>query len=454
MKRLLVTITIIMFTCFFFPPIMSFASETALNNDYVKIGLKYGSSSVQNCTLKSSAGFMLGIADDRRFEEGMPLPAYTKLIAANENGVITVRDEEGVMLSAELGSRGCIMPADYEEGGIIYYENTPYRGGIILLPNPDGTITVINYLSLEHYVYGVLNSEMGYTNPEEALKAQAVAARSFGELSMGKHSKEGFDICPSTCCQVYRGYSGEYTSIIRAVDETRGKMMYYNNTPITAYYYKNSGGYTQNIEDVWSSPMPYLRAVEDEYSPNYPWSASLSFEVIQTKLEAAGFQPGTVESVEINERNMTGAVSELKIKGSKAIIYLKKEKIRTILGSTIIKSLKFELKGSDSDENSSDVTISNGLFAAKPGQNTYIITGNGIIKEMENDSLHIFNGINTLKLDNIFSTQISTDGSANFSGYGYGHGVGMPQDSAIEMAKQGFIYDEILRYFYTDIEIR
>ncbi|MDD4565200.1 MAG: SpoIID/LytB domain-containing protein [Eubacteriales bacterium] len=433
-----------------------FSAEAASNDNYIKIGLKYGNNSVQSCTLSSEEGFQLGTAKNRGFEEGMPLPAYEKIIITNDKGAIVIKDEDGVLLSADIGSKGCIMPANDENEGIIYYEGTPYRGGIMLIPNSNGSIIVINYLMMEHYIYGVLNSEMGYTNPKEALKAQAVTARSYAELNLGKHSEAGFDLCPTTCCQVYRGYSGEYPSIIKAVDETRGEMIYHDGEPISAFYYKNSGGYTQNVEDVWSISRAYLRAVEDKYSPTYPWSVTLSYDTIQANLEAAGFNPGTVESVAINNRNMTGAVMELKITGSDETVYLKKDKIRSTLGPTVIKSLIFELTDSGPDGAASNWTISNGSSALKPDSGVFIISGNGVVKKMESNELHAYNGIESIRLGKDTATDIEAGRSqtVSFAGYGYGHGVGMAQDSAIEMAKQGFTYDEILEYFYTDIEIK
>lgn len=458
------TIIVIMLTLFLFF-LMSGMSEFPVeadsnnnhikadsNDNYIKIGLKYGNNSVQSCILSSKEGFQLGTAKNRGFEAGMPLPAYEKIIITNDRGAIVIKDKEGVLLSADIGSKGCIMPADFEEGGIIYYEDTPYRGGIILLPNSDGSIIVINYIMMEHYIYGVLNSEIGRTNPKEALKAQAVTARSFAELSLDKHSEAGFDLCPTTCCQVYCGYSGEYPSIIKAVDETKGEMIYHDGVPISAFYYKNSGGYTQNVEDVWSVSRSYLRSVEDKYSPRYPWSITLSYDTIQANLEAAGFRPGTIESVAIKDKNKTNAVMELEIIGSKETVYLKKDKIRSILGPTKIKSLMFELIDNGSIGEEQNWTITNGFSDLKPDSNIFIISGNGVVKKIESNKLHAYNGVEAIRVGK--DPAADRNQTVDFTGYGYGHGVGMAQDSAIEMAKQGFTYDEILRYFYTDIEIK
>lgn len=455
MKIIGKTIIIIMFTLLILPFALDFEAEAAEQDDYVKVGLKYGSSSVASCTIESEEGFLLGTASDRSFDEGMPLPAYTKITVTNENGSIVIRDENGVLLSPDLGSSGCIMPADYDDEGVLSIDGTKYRDGIMLLAKNNGTMTVINYLTLEHYVYGVLNSELGYTNPIEALKAQAVAARSFGELNIGKHSADGFDLCSSTHCQMFKGVSGEYPSIIEAVDETRGKMIRCNGEPVAAFYFKNSGGYTQNSEDVWSGSNPYLKSVKDEYCPSYPWNTSLSFDTIRTKLEAAGFQPGTVQSVSITARNGTGAVSELKIQGSGATVFLRKDNIRIVLGATLVKSTRFDLVDSQTT-GSSSWKISNGISSVKQDGDFYVINGSGSVKKLNSGEVYGSNGSATVMLGGGGSgtpVQTVTGGTAVFSGFGYGHGVGMPQDSAVEMAKQGFPYDAILNYYYNDIEI-
>ncbi len=453
MKSTIRTIIVIMLTILILPVALNFEAEAAVQSEYVKVGLKFGSNSAAACTLTSDEGFILGTAENRSFIEGMPLPAYNKLNIKNENGNIVIRDDNGTLLSADLGSSGCVMPADYNEDGIIYLDGVPYRGGIMLRGQSNGTMTVINFITLEHYIYGVLNSELNHTNPREALKAQAVAARSFGERNLGKHSADGFDFCTSTHCQVYKGYSGEYPATNKAVDETEGELMYYKGEPAAAFYYKNSGGYTQNSEDVWTESVPYLRSVKDEYSPSYPWKTSLSFDIIRTKLETAGFRPGVIESVSINGRNTTRAVSELKIKGSDATIYLKKEMIRNVLGATIIKSNLFELAGSYAEAGSDEWFLSNGSSVVGPGSKIYVINGSGAVKRLDRENAFLINNQGTVRQGNSAATETVTCGTVNFTGYGYGHGVGMPQDGAVEMAKQGFTYDEILKYYYTGIEI-
>lgn len=454
MKFFRLTIICIMFINLMLPPLSGFESYAAEQDNYVKVGLKYGSSSVSSCTLRSESGFILGTAENRSFTEGMPLPAYTTLVIANENGSIVIRDESGVLLSPDLGSMGCIMPAGYNDNGILYLEQTAYRGGIMLLAKSDGTMTLINYLPMEHYLYGVLNSELSYTNPIEALKAQAVAARSFGEQNLGKHSADGFDLCTGTHCQVYKGVSGEYPSTVQAIDETEGEMIYSNGSPVTAFYFKNSGGYTQNAEDVWANSQSYLKSIKDEYCPSYPWNVILTFDVIQSRLETAGYSPGTIRSVSVTSRTVNGSVYELLIEGSKSTVRLQKEKIRNVLGSTVIKSNRFHLGDSSAAANSGTWTISNGITKSNAESDVYVINGSGTLQKLDTTAAYACNGISSVAFGRTDAVETVMSGTVVFNGFGYGHGVGMPQDSAVEMAKQGFTYDEILEYFYTGIEIK
>lgn len=433
----------------------SWAGDSA--HSYIKVGLFYGNNAIEACTIRSEQGFILGSADESGFTEGMPLPAYTSIIVSVDHGAVIIKDENGTLLSAGLSSSSCLMPADYKNGGILYLGGTSYRGGLMFLEKGSPEMTIINYISVEHYVYGVLNAELHHTNPKEALKAQAVAARSFGYVCKGNHNSDGFDVCTTTHCQVYKGFSGEYAETNQAVDDTRGEMIYSKGKPVTAFYFKNSGGHTQNIEDVWYVSQPYLRAVRDEFSPSYPWTFSISFDTIRQKLEDSGYSPGNIESVAIKSRIPTGSVVDLEILGSNETINLKKEKIRNVLGATSVKSLMFQLEeGVESDSNyQTMIAVSNGSNTINLNSDVYIISGDNKISKQQTSNIYGSNGNTNVKLNTQMNfTEIVTSGIVTFHGYGYGHGIGMPQDSAIEMAKQGFTYDEILHKYYTNIEIR
>lgn len=307
MKRKNFTIILIMLT-------LIFASNTNPSwaadghEEYIKVCLKSGSTEDDSYSLISNEGFVLCSIQDGFLMEDMVLPDYTALEVVKMDDQIVLMDNEGNFVMEDLLESTVIMPLDYHNEGLITFENTPYRGGIIIIPNQNGSLSALNYITMEHYLYGVLNAEIHHTHPEEALKAQAVAARSFAKLNMGKHRAEGFDVCCTTHCQVYRGYTGEYEKTNKAVDDTFGEVIAYNGRPVAAYYFKNSGGHTQDVGDVWSYNEPYLIGIEDEHSPVYPWNVSLTYETIKSRLESGGYYPGNVESVTIKERNKNGHV--------------------------------------------------------------------------------------------------------------------------------------------------
>ena len=143
--------------------------------------------------------------------------------------------------------------------------NLPYRGAIELFIDDYGNLRVVNELSLEDYLKGVVPCEMSpQLFPElEALKAQAIAARTYALKNMGKFSAFGYDLCPTSACQVYKGYSAEDPFSNRTVAETRGIIITYQGDPIDALYTSTCGGHTEDGENIFiDQHLPYLKGVE------------------------------------------------------------------------------------------------------------------------------------------------------------------------------------------------
>jgi stage II sporulation protein D len=154
--------------------------------------------------------------------------------------------------------------SDNEQTAPVRFNDRPYRGRIEVFTNLRGTLTVVNELGLEDYVRGVVANELspgGYP-AIEALKAQAVAARTYAVKNRGQFMAQGFDVLPSTRSQVYRGLSSEQSLSSKAVDETRGLIATYNGEPINALYTSTCGGRTENSENIFNEAIPYLRARE------------------------------------------------------------------------------------------------------------------------------------------------------------------------------------------------
>jgi stage II sporulation protein D len=154
--------------------------------------------------------------------------------------------------------------SDSETLAPVRYNDRPYRGRIDVFANARGTLTVVNELSLEDYVRGVVANELspgGYP-AIEALKAQAVAARTYALRNRGQFASQGFDILPTTRSQVYRGLASENPLATRAVDETRGVVASFNGDPINALYTSTCGGRTEHSENIFNDAVPYLRGHE------------------------------------------------------------------------------------------------------------------------------------------------------------------------------------------------
>jgi stage II sporulation protein D len=151
-----------------------------------------------------------------------------------------------------------------ETNAPVRFNDKPYRGRLEVFSNPRGTLTVVNVLNLEDYVRGVVPNELspgGYP-AIEALKAQAVAARTYAVRNMNQFAADGFDLLPTTRSQVYGGLSTEHPLSTRAVDETRGLVATYKNEPINALYTSTCGGRTEDVENIFNEATPYLRGRE------------------------------------------------------------------------------------------------------------------------------------------------------------------------------------------------
>jgi stage II sporulation protein D len=460
-KRIKLIAALLVLLCFGMAAV-SGASEEEI---YLKVGLYYGGSGLPSSTLQSDDGFILFQEEGGSLIQIKSLAAYKTLELSIQSGDIILRDAQGTLISKELAAGSVLMSAaEDEEDKIISIDGSEYRDGVIALPNTGSTITIINYVTLEHYLRGVLNAEMSYAYPMEALKAQAVCARSYAIDNLGKHSKYGFDLCSGTCCQVYKGVSAEHEETDGACSSTSGLVMMYEGKVVPGYYSANSGGYTQNSEDVWSAALGYLRAVKDDFAPLYPWSTSITFDTIKSRLETAGYSPGPIQSVAVAERNETGSVSELIVTGSNQTVSLKKEAIRIALGSSVLKSLRFSM---GAGENPEIITLYDGgglsVQSAQGIKNVndaiHAISSDGQVEEIPISELVLLDGFSQTggffagETETKFTEETVDSGTVFFNGIGYGHGVGMSQTSARAMAVQGWEYRDILDYFYTDITI-
>ena len=156
------------------------------------------------------------------------------------------------------------------EGQWLNLNGTPYRGELRIAKSDRGDMDVINVLDVEAYLYGVVPKEMSPQWYLEALKAQAIAARTYALYQKEKSKDKNYDVNATTASQVYGGAGVEAPMSNQAVDETEGKVLLYDGELALTYFHANSGGMTEEARRVWSVDVPYLKAVRDDYSAKGP----------------------------------------------------------------------------------------------------------------------------------------------------------------------------------------
>ena len=150
-----------------------------------------------------------------------------------------------------------------------------YRGQMKLIPSAWGSgVTVVNAVPMELYLQSVVPAEAVPSWKADALKAQAVAARTYAMYHKNGYRSSGYDVTDDTRSQVYSGISSETEATSRAVRETAGEIVTYGGKPIDALFHSSGGGYTENSENVWGSVIPYLRGVKESYVGN-PWTKTI-----------------------------------------------------------------------------------------------------------------------------------------------------------------------------------
>jgi SpoIID/LytB domain protein len=308
-------------------------------------------------------------------------------------------------------------------------QDRSYRGEMEISANTRG-VNIVNKVNLEEYLYSVVPSEMPSNWPFEALKAQAVAARSEALAKLGRHKDEGFDFCSEVHCQVYGGVENETEVANQAVEQTRGIIMSYNGKPVDGVYSSSCGGHTQDNIFGEAKVVQYLKGIPDmvddkginfplsplelEYwfkepvkgilcdIPEYSKSTNFRWVRIYTADEMKEMVSkqatlGDINKIIVVRRQKSGHISAIKIIGTKSSCVIEKElNIRKALGNLRSSMFKIEIKyGADK----------------KPRQ--FI-----------------------------------------FYGGGWGHGIGMCQAGACGLAQRGKNYKEILKHYFSGVELK
>lgn len=382
---------------------------------------------------------------------------------------VTNTKTDKIIFEYQTGSKFGVMP----KGEITWTKGYRYYGGFEYYRQYGGDITVINVVSMQDYVKGVIPYEMSSSWHIEALKAQALCARSYGFNNMNKHSKYGFDLCNDVDCQVYRGTSQANTNTDLAVDSTNGQYISYNGAIATAFFHSSDGGATENSENVWVTAIPYLIGVIDPYekpgeSSMGVWSTTITNQQIASILSSKGYSISGVSDMYVSKYTDLGNVYTLTVKDTSGKLYnFNKESARTILSSSAngisINSTRYRINATmptieTVSAGSSSVYINDQSVSSST---SYWILGND-----GSSNVTSLNGMNVLTSSGIdvieqaqeyklgTSTPISTNsGTYVINGRGWGHNVGMSQYGAKAMAEMGFKAEEIVTFYFTNTNV-
>ena len=386
-----------------------------------------------------------------------------------------------------------------------WFAGFKYRGGFTYQRLSGGNLTVVNVLSLEDYVKGVVCYEMGRDWPLEALKAQAICARTYVLRRLGYHSSMGFDVCNSDWCQVYQGVGsnrenfGPSETSDRAVEETAGQVLWYQNTLAETYYSSSHGGASESAYYIWGTDMekyPYLCGVEDPYesyvadrNTNSSWTVSYTSSELTKRLQSYGLGTNTtVDHLELTYSEL-GNVIQVKVYyangQSNTVTQRTKNTIRSVFG---LNSIRFTVNGQTVKEGSgsSNVGSFGDSFGGTSSGKDYTVNGTGSVEDL--DGLYVISGTGTTsKIDgDVYvisgsgqvspaegnSSGSSGSGSAGsggsnqgggtvtvsgssytFDGSGWGHQVGMSQYGANAMARLGFTGEEIVEFYFPGTQV-
>jgi stage II sporulation protein D len=336
-----------------------------------------------------------------------------------------------------------------------WFKGYRYYGGFQYPRYDGGDLTVYNVVDLEDYVKGVLPYEMNNTWPLEALKAQAVCARSY-VLAAKRHS--GFDVCTTEDCQVYRGVSQSNATTDAAVEQTAGQYLTYNDQLCIAYFSSCDGGATENSENVWKDNVPYLRGVADPYEadvaanvPGYSWTVTYTADQITTRLRNKNYNVGQIVSMTVSKYTDAGNVYTVSMVDSNGVTwkFSKGDVIRSVLG---VSSIRFAINGGDSTD---DVYVNGGTSSISGGlQSSYAVGGDGIAGLLGQSKVYAITGTGDVAAVGEDSSGTATSGVFTIKGTGKGHNVGMSQWGAYSMAKyHNMTFDQILKFYFTGVAI-
>lgn len=364
-----------------------------------------------------------------------------------------------------------------------------YQGGFRYERVDGGDLTVVNIVDMEDYIKGVIPYEMANDWPLEALKVQAVCARSYGynNIKASRHKSSHFDVCTTDHCQVYHGvgtskesYQANKTTD-RAVDKTAGEYAWYNGSPIEAFYASSHGGASESAYYIWGTNMknyPYLCGVVDPYEATIAdknarssWTVRYTAQELTKRVQSYGYGVGTtVDRMDLTYSEL-GNVIQVKVRyengQSNTFTPRSKPSIKNLFG---LDSIHFTVNGQtlQPGESKPDQPAGGGSFAVNGSgsldslEGVYAISGSGDLTKLGEKQYAITGKGKVQELIPDLPEEEGSSGGSNegggtvtvsgksyvFDGGGWGHQIGMSQYGARAMVELGFSYDEIIEFYF------
>lgn len=334
------------------------------------------------------------------------LPAFAseniRVLIADDQQVVSLSSSSGFLIAgapSAVREKGLRFTPDLVTGGPVRVKpidgstrvnGKRYRGWVELRKKKNGLLLVINDLDLEEYLKGVISAEVPPDWNIEVLKAQAVASRTYALYEKRRAGKRPYHVVATVMSQVYNGVNGEHKRAVQAERETKGLVLMYRGKVIPAFYHADCGGHTENADGMmWSVDAPYLKGVDCECQSIIKdglWEKRISGSRVSDALRREGYRVNDISDMSIAGITPAGRVKKVTIRSAHGTTTVPADTLRAVLGNTAIPSLFFELEMSE--------------------------------------------------------------GEAVFSGRGRGHGVGLCQWGAKEMAGKGHNFISILSHYY------
>ena len=313
-----------------------------------------------------------------------------------------------------------------QEGADFQLQQRGYRGRLQVLVG-SSALQAVNHVPLEAYLPSVVASEMPASWPQAALRAQAVAARTYA-LRQRKPAA-AFDVSATVSSQVYKGVEAETPSTRQAVASTRGQVLIYGSSLANAVFHSSAGGNTENSGDLWSQQLPYLVSVPDfdQHSPVHAWQLRLEPE----QLQKAFGEIGGAQRIDVLATTGSGRVRQARVTGPAGTLVLTGAQLRSRLGlkSTLV---RFEVLAPEL------AALPPSLPALPPLMPQAAEPGGAAEPEIRPDQAPV-----QLPPPSLLAI-----------GRGFGHGVGMSQWGAHGLANRGQSYEQILHHYYRGTQLR